>query len=539
MGKAQRIRESAVRTERVVRRYKADMSRKAFVALLDESKATQHARRLGDLTKVVAAATDPWLMKRAAVLDVVEGGRPAEYPYWALLLFGQAIDVYGSALYTDVNLRDHSVWHIVTDAVREVHGDEAVDGLPTVGPNVNHWNHFQRKSKKYGWVEKLREAHRRAAVEQAVAMGMFDPATPFQVAKPKRETVLTLDGKVCTSPSKHKPGTTYVNRVTGEIKFRRVDTNSGLWAEAGSPPIPEGLTPAQVAEYRNNPDYRYEHGPKSTLAWARLIQSGTRLCMDVETMTPEQHDEGRAIVDIVNKLADLLPGLQTVVVDGILRHRHIDPLMRRGLMVVNKPSQGARNGKGSVKVGDRYEKSHIVSTYKSTGKYGTCSHRLFGIGGAIYEVTADDQGKQTNTLLTQRTIRRPGKKGEYNWYRAVDIDCHRCGGVKGHCVPLNAQESDYAVPDKKFLRSEYIRQMAMTDPGFAQTYGFRPDAESGNNTIEQAWYGRRIPAWGHHNQSLRMLMHAAQINAQAWHVHTSRLADNGLLPDPETPQEAA
>lgn len=42
---------------------------------------------------------------------------------------------------------------------------------------------------------------------------------------------------------------------------------------------------------------------------------------------------------------------------------------------------------------------------------------------------------------------------------------------------------------------------------------------------------------GHHNQSMRMLMHAAQINAEAWHIHTSRLADNGLLSI--DPQEAA
>ena len=263
------------------------------------------------------------------------------------------------------------------------------------------------------------------------------------------------------------------------------------------------------------------------------MQSGTRICLDVETMTPTDHDEGRAIVDIVNSLADLLPGLQTVVVDGILHHAHIDPLMRRGLMVVNKPTQGRKGARSTVKIGDRHEKSHHIGTYEKTGKHGTCRHRLFGIGGAVYQTTADDQGNEAHTLLKQRTIRRLGAKNEFNWYRSVDIGCPRCGGVEGHSVPLIAQDDD------GFLRSEYVRQMAITDNAFARTYGFRPDSESGNNGIEQAWYLKRMPAYGHHNQSLRMILHAAQINAEAWHIHTGRLAHHDLLPDPRTGTQVA
>jgi len=263
------------------------------------------------------------------------------------------------------------------------------------------------------------------------------------------------------------------------------------------------------------------------------VQSGTRICLDVETMTPTDHDEGRAIVDIVNSLADLLPGLQTVVVDGILHHAHIDPLMRRGLMVVNKPTQGRKGARSTVKIGDRHEKSHHIGTYEKTGKHGTCRHRLFGIGGAVYQTTADDQGNEAHTLLKQRTIRRPGAKNEFNWYRSVDIGCPRCGGVEGHSVPLIAQDDD------GFLRSEYVRQMAITDNAFARTYGFRPDSESGNNGIEQAWYLKRMPAYGRHNQSLRMILHAAQINAEAWHIHTGRLAHHDLLPDPRTGTQVA
>lgn len=41
-----------------------------------------------------------------------------------------------------------------------------------------------------------------------------------------------------------------------------------------------------------------------------------------------------------------------------------------------------------------------------------------------------------------------------------------------------------------------------------------------------------MPAWGWHNQSLRMVLHAGQVNAQAWSIHLHRLAENGRL-DPE------
>lgn len=202
-------------------------------------------------------------------------------------------------------------------------------------------------------------------------------------------------------------------------------------------------------------------------------------------------------------------------------------------MIVNKPTQGNKRARSTVKVGDRYDKSHHVDTFEKTGKFGTCRHRLFGIGGAVYETTPNDQGHETHTLLKQRTIRRPGAKNEFNWYRSVDIDCARCGGTKGHSVPLVAQDDD------GFLRSEHLRQMAITDSAFPQTYGFRPDSESGNNGTEQAWYLKRMPAWGHHNQSLRMLLHAAQVNAEAWHVHTGRLAHHDLLPDPEPRKQVA
>ncbi|MCW2835578.1 MAG: hypothetical protein JWN68_3531 [Nocardioides sp.] len=78
----------------------------------------------------------------------------------------------------------------------------------------------------------------------------------------------------------------------------------------------------------------------------------------------------------------------------------------------------------------------------------------------------------------------------------------------------------------------------MTDSDFKRVYGYRPDAESGNKDIEEAWHLKRMPAWGWHNQSLRMLLHAGQVNAEAWRIHLERLWDHGNLTTP-LPTEAA
>jgi len=134
--------------------------------------------------------------------------------------------------------------------------------------------------------------------------------------------------------------------------------------------------------------------------------------------------------------------------------------------------------------------------------------------------------------LTGRTVRRK-RKNYTDWYRLIDINCNRCGGKQGHAIALTSQEGD------TFKRSEYLRQVPSTDKHFKRAYGFRPDAESGNKDIEEAWHLKRMPAWGWHNQSLRMLLHAGQVNAEAWAIHLSRLADHDRLdPVDDDPQVA-
>lgn len=161
--------------------------------------------------------------------------------------------------------------------------------------------------------------------------------------------------------------------------------------------------------------------------------------------------------------------------DGIYRHAHIDPYMRKGLLVVNKPAQGNKKSENSVKVGGRWEKSQYIETLDIPSGTSVCRHRIYGIGGSAYEQKVNAGGTPAFVPLNGRTVRRK-RKTYTDWYRLVDIDCSRCGGKSEHPITLGAQKDD------TFKRSEYLRQVPLTDDQFKRAYGFRPDVESGNRT---------------------------------------------------------
>lgn len=511
-------------TEFRVRRAARDLSNS-----MKETDYEKRERRQADTQRLLAAAADHHLYLRAAALPDKEDrtpGRPTMFPNSIMLLFGQAISIFESAANTSVAFKDDHTWDLVRDTIRDNIDPKLAAELPDTGPMLHQWNHFQRKFKKNGWLPLLHEAQRETAAQRALDMGMFDPDERFHITDPVRHLCVTFDGKVSTSPSKYPAGVpNKVDPDTGEVLTdRRHDTNTKLWPEAGTPDIPPGSNAETINKLKSQAGNKFEWGVKGTIAWARLPYYGTRLILDVETMSPEDGDEAAAIARITDGLLERLPGIQTLVMDGVYKSVHIDPYMRKGLLVVNKPSKGPKGSKNSVKVGERWEKSHHIETVEVPRGTSVCRHRIYGIGGSPYEQKVNAAGTAQFVLLAGRTVRR--KRATYtDWYRLVDIDCARCGGKREHPIALGTQKGD------GFKRSEYLRQVPMTDEQFKRTYGFRPDAESGNKDIEEAWHLKRMPAWGWHNQALRMLLHAGQVNAQAWAIHLSRLADHDALPE--------
>ncbi len=69
-----------------------------------------------------------------------------------------------------------------------------------------------------------------------------------------------------------------------------------------------------------------------------------------------------------------------------------------------------------------------------------------------------------------------------------------------------------------FNRSEYLRAVPTTGHRHRRLYGMRQDTESLNAQLDRAFYGRRLPAWGVHNQTTVVLLAALAENAWARHV---------------------
>jgi hypothetical protein len=147
---------------------------------MKETDAQKRERRLTQLTRLAAAAADHHLYLRAAALPEKADrtpGRPAMFPNFVMLLFGQAISVFGSAASTAVWFADPKVWDIVRDTIRDNIDPAVAAALPATGPMLHQWNHFQRKMAKNGWLPLLHAAQRDTAAQRALDMGMFNPTS--------------------------------------------------------------------------------------------------------------------------------------------------------------------------------------------------------------------------------------------------------------------------------------------------------------------------------------------------------------------------
>ena len=68
------------------------------------------------------------------------------------------------------------------------------------------------------------------------------------------------------------------------------------------------------------------------------------------------------------------------------------------------------------------------------------------------------------------------------------------------------------------LPRDYLCVLPPTDPDYSRVYGIRADTESLNAQFERAFYNRRLPAWGLHNQTVIVLMTALAQNAWGRHI---------------------
>ncbi len=80
------------------------------------------------------------------------------------------------------------------------------------------------------------------------------------------------------------------------------------------------------------------------------------------------------------------------------------------------------------------------------------------------------------------------------------------------CARLHANDEDAA---RKFNRTENVRPIAPDDPGFAELFRRRNDAESINRALEDTLCLRRAHSLGRRRQLVNMIGYALMVNALA------------------------
>ena len=93
---------------------------------------------------------------------------------------------------------------------------------------------------------------------------------------------------------------------------------------------------------------------------------------------------------------------------------------------------------------------------------------------------------------------RPQAGRQLGVLRRHTLSCHTTATTHDWWEPLTPTQAD---EEHKFNRSEYLRVLSPTNPDYDRVYGMRADTESLNAQFERAFYNRRLPAWGLHNQT--------------------------------------
>jgi hypothetical protein len=437
-----------------------------------------------DLEKVLAVASDPHIYALAAQLHQPQPGapgRPGEFPPYVYLLFNALTAVFRSARATAANLAHPTMWSLVREGVATCLGQAAADALPKRGPTRNQWLHNRKKLLEQ--LPQLLDTFREEALAEALSQGLLDPAAPRNWSNPDQTQLVVGDGTIPKSPVTAQAATS-IDKRTGEVRHHRVDPGAGLHAEAGD-------------------EKKKVWGPKFVFVSARSPFYHERIVLDLRYQRP-RHPGGEAAlaVEAVLGLAGLAPGMLGVIWDGALRGTHRNALAKAGLLAINK-----QHGKPPP------EKLPEVR-----GK--ACYHDLYAAGGRVAERTLTDDGTaEYRPVPITRLEQRPAAEAT-RWYHVLAIPCVR-GATHIHRVRLDQNDEDTR---RGFNTAEHLRQIPPGTATFDRLYGHRPDSESLNAALDNAWWNKRIIAYGAQRQTLATLGFAQAQNSIARHRHLKRQA---------------
>jgi hypothetical protein len=470
--------------------------------------AERHRPGTSTFDRIDALLANPALYELADAVpeaDPSAGGRPRHYPAFMWLVFDALLSVYGSARRVEVELSHPTVWSHIRSTLRTQFPDQPERWLP-VAPMRRHHYLYGRTA----WLtqpevlDELQALHRRAAAEQAQAIGLLDPKGPGSWTKPDLSRLIHADGKVVTPLFRAHPGDTKLDKETGELRPLRAENDAALHFEG------TGET---------------AWGTKWVIAACRSEDVHGRIILDVEWV-PVAGGEARVAVDTFTRLAPHCPGAQGVVYDTALRGTHHQTLLRDlGWLSINKVAAAKADTKGKARRGEgrRVEKSTHVEDRTIDTPDGEQTISLFAEGGAIGIGVLTDTGKRVFVPLERARTHRNSDKGGFRWYNDYRLPEQYGGGTITVRLHGNADDEK-----RRFNRTENVRQIPQTDPEFTRLYRRRNDAESINRALDDTLWLRRAHSIGHARQHLNLLTYALTVNSLALWRHQARHSDPPL-----------
>lgn len=409
-------------------------------------------------------------------------GRPTHNPSWAFLLLAGLTTLTGSQRSAITFISDPVMWDYLRVYTNEYRPQE-FDGLGLNPPQRHHLSTFLRKWESEVWAAVRGSAHeqfRADACDRARKQGLFNAEQPLRYNTIDPGQHIVFDGTVFAGPANNQ-----TTRADGE-----------------GPQLKSGIERVW--------------GSKVVFATTRSDDYQTRLVLDYEQVTGQTAtgvgDEAASTITSTLRLKEEIPGLRGVIVDSILRGKHLTHLASHGVLVTNYPH--AERNPGS-KDGGRFADGRIdkrtqlrTVTHKRPNKR-TCTHTLVTVGGTLYQPVLNDEGNevlQECPVIGYDQRRNPG--GEHRYYLRVTMPCKH-GDIITKLPLYHEDNSPGAVHG--INRGEHLRFYPPNTAKFHALYSRRNDSESFHRQIKRRL--TRLPAYRVSRQSLFLVGMALLNNA--------------------------
>ena len=409
-------------------------------------------------------------------------GRPTHNPSWAFLLIAGLTALTGSQRAAITFISDPLMWQFLRHYTEEFRPKE-VDSLATTPLQRHHLSTFLKKWESDAWATIRHIAHKQFRADagaRAKTQGLLNPTQPLRYNQVDPGQHIVYDGTVFSGPAN---------------KYR-------ITADGEGPQLKNG--------------HEQVWGSKVVYATVRCADYQSRLVLDYEQVLSVTNDgigdEAAATIDSATRLKEELPGIRGIIVDSIIRGKHLAQLADRGILVTNYPTalknpQRSKHGRFAP---GRVEKSTPLRTFTHKPRRGkNCTHKLIVEGGVFKQPAFDETGNEVlTTCPTTGFQSRRNPSGAHRYYLNITMPCQH-GDLKV-TIPLYHEDRDkFAI--QGLNRGEYLRFYQPGNTQFDTLYGRRNDSESFHNQVKRNL--TRLPAYRSRRQVLFILGTALVNNA--------------------------